>query len=450
MNATEYLSSLGIELKRLANERVGRLSVAAEFYLDAERGVLVRPKRGSISDRYLELLAEDESLAFIVVESRDTLAIYGRVGASSTFNLLHALPVGDPTRFPTEQVLAAITLAVDAAVGRKVSNNEAVRLASALFAAKIDDERGDNSFFGRQLARGEEFPPVLEAIQAVLADAKSLKNSSKALLSAAALLAGYRIDPINESELLNLIECVAGLGRGREPLAGLPGALAFALSGPWTKGRSLAVCSNVIGAQLLPVWKSERADVCLPKALEPTICLLSRILPNARFHHGDFLEWKPNQAPDRVFVSPPLGTQITSSAVLSNFESPKRSGGKRAKASAESLFLEHAIRVSAHDAILVAVVPEGLLASVAHSAFRKWLLEQVRVLAVLALPTGSCFPGTGIRCSLLYLQKVKQIPSDYPILMAEALEEDIHDASTLAGLKSAIDDAVGREVGECA
>jgi len=77
MDASSYLQSLGIELRPAASAAVGRLSIAAEFEFDKFRGVIVRPKRGAVSSRYLEMLAA-QGVDFVVVDGSVPLAIYGR------------------------------------------------------------------------------------------------------------------------------------------------------------------------------------------------------------------------------------------------------------------------------------------------------------------------------------------------------------------------------------
>ena len=67
LDANTYLSSLGIDVTDAAQPAIGRLALAGEFVLGGERGVLLRPKRGDVSDRYLELLA-GEGYAFVIVD----------------------------------------------------------------------------------------------------------------------------------------------------------------------------------------------------------------------------------------------------------------------------------------------------------------------------------------------------------------------------------------------
>ena len=77
LDANIYLGSLGIEVTDAAQPVVGRLALAGEFVLGSERGVLLRPKRGDVSDRYLELLA-GEGYAFVIVDGGSYPSFYAR------------------------------------------------------------------------------------------------------------------------------------------------------------------------------------------------------------------------------------------------------------------------------------------------------------------------------------------------------------------------------------
>src|SRR5262245_26315491 len=96
--AVAYLESLGLERTPSERSSIGRLAVSSEFFLDGRRGVVVRPKRGGVSDRYLELLAAD-GVDYVIVDGPEPLGIYGRTPVGS-LQPLRALPLTSPTRFP--------------------------------------------------------------------------------------------------------------------------------------------------------------------------------------------------------------------------------------------------------------------------------------------------------------------------------------------------------------
>src|SRR5215204_607353 len=100
LTATTYLTSLGLQVTDAAQRSIGRLAIAGEFVLDGRRGVLLRPKRGVVSDRYLELLVA-EGYAFVVVDDGVYPSIY--VGEGASLGPVRALPVSEPSRFPARE-----------------------------------------------------------------------------------------------------------------------------------------------------------------------------------------------------------------------------------------------------------------------------------------------------------------------------------------------------------
>ena len=59
-------------------------------------------------------------------------------------------------------------------------------------------------------------------------------------------------------------------------------------------------------------------------------------------------------------------------------------------------------------------------------------MDAAQILGVVSLPAGFCFSGTGLRCSVLFMKKAKQIPADYSISMIEMRQEDF-ESDAIAG-----------------
>src|SRR5262245_21410249 len=143
MNAKSYLRSLGIERISPAHASVGRLAVDSEFELEGRRGVVVHPKRGGVSERYLELLAA-EGFDYVVVDSTDLLTIYGRTSETGSLEPLRALPLATPARFPDS---AARQQVLDLLARAARGPAEAPDLGSRVVAAKLADEESNNQIF---------------------------------------------------------------------------------------------------------------------------------------------------------------------------------------------------------------------------------------------------------------------------------------------------------------
>ena len=77
---------------------------------------------------------------------------------------------------------------------------------------------------------------------------------------------------------------------------------------------------------------------------------------------------------------------------------------------------------------MVIVLPKQNLSGAQEESveFRKWLMKQVQITAIVDLPREAFQPHTGTKTSLVFLKKVKTIPDNYPIFMAvsEAVGHD--------------------------
>ena len=444
MDASSYLQSLGIAQQPAATAAIGRLSLAAEFEFDKHRGVIVRPKRGGVSARYLEMLAA-QGVDLVVVDGAVPLTIYGRSPDGTQLEPLRALPVACPSTFPSPEMFHVFVDLIQKAARKPT---DALDLGSRTLVSKIEDEKRSAGLFTPTLAKDRNRAALRKVIDtAVGVKLPASGAAAEAMATMLALLAGYRLSPQSDDEVGSLVEFAARLA---DPKAwGLPHQIAFAATGEWAKGDRTVVASAVPGIQLLPLRAAKvgLAFLALPSAAENP--LLHYLFPDARFDDSDFLAWSPEkkgESPDRVFVVPPFGRWVTAADVLAKFELSQRPGGKSAsRASAETLYVEHAMKLARRGALIVAVLPEGLLSSVGHAEFRSWLLERSQLLAVVSLPARSCFAGTAVRCSILYLKKVAPVPPDYPILMLEADEDDLDDPEARSRLGAAIANAVATE-----
>lgn len=426
LEANSYLRSLGLKVTEAARAAVGRLTLAGEFVLDGKRGVLLRPKRGDVSDRYLELLV-GEGYVFVVVDGGDYPSFYAREGEGLV--AVRALPVADRQRFPSREVLAAWTQLICAAAGR----GEATGLGVAQLVAGLMDE----DLFGPALVRSTGDLPIER-----LGGDKSV--AEEPLRTAAALLAGFRLRTDSPDELVRLVVALSSLLPDRAQFSGLTEALAPLVQVNGLGARRLLV-SGGLGAEVAALLGAE-GTIVLPTELRILEPLLERLLPNVRRLFADFLRTTFDRPYDGVVLVPPIGLQM-SGAQLGWFELAKRAGKPRSRVPVEFLFVEHALAEMAEGALLVTVLPEGLLSSAGHADFREWLLEHARLLAVLSLPFGTCFRDTGVKCSVVVLRKSAPA-DDYPILMVDLEADDI--SGDIEAARSKLDDFLKREVAACA
>ncbi len=145
---------------------------------------------------------------------------------------------------------------------------------------------------------------------------------------------------------------------------------------------------------------------------------------------------------DIITTNPPFGTKIddTRDYVLVKYDlGHKIVNGKATKTmldgqDPDKLFVERDIvylkePTSDKDGgRMVIVLPKQNLSGAEESSveFRKWLLNQVQITAIVDLPREAFQPHTGTKTSLVFLKKVNRIPDSYPIFMAvsEAVGHD--------------------------
>lgn len=423
MDGICYLNSLGLKVTDAAQRSIGRLALAGEFVLDERRGVLLRPKRGGVSDRYLELLAAD-GYAFVVVDDGDYPTIYAREGESLV--PVRALPVNTPSRFPSRDVLSAWARLIRTAAGR----GDAARLGAAQLVAYFDE-------------RGAFTPGLVQCNGDVRLDriGGGPEDDAEPLRTAAALLAGFELRPGSRVELVWLLGALAALFDQKSAFSGLAEGVAAMLELQQLGARRFVV-SGGSGAELSVLFRSS-GSAALPAALDALGPVLRRLVPNIDIEFGESLHSSTRSDYSGVLVVPPPGVELRG-AQFEGFDLSKRGGKPLSRVSAEWLYVEHGLAATALGGVLVAVLPEGLLSSAGHAHFREWLLARTRLLAVVSLPAGSCFQGTGVKCSVVLLKKGAP-EADYPILMVDA-----DDVEELVAAKATLDDFLNREVSTCA
>ena len=426
MDAYAYLSSLGIKVTRPAQLAIGRLALAGEFALGKVRGVILRPKRGGVSDRYFELLA-GLNYAFVLIDGGRYPAVYARDGAALA--PVRALPIDSPRHFPSEEVFATWRQLIRSSAGPR---GDAAQVGVGQLVACL----------GHGVAVPARVSPddnvSLEQIGGTKATAE------EPLRTAVALLAGFRLCPSSPDELARLVVAVSSLLPGRGQFLGLNEVVAPLLRVRQLGERRLLV-SGAAGAEV-GVLLGARGSVVLPSELRVLGPLLERLLPDVECVFSDFLQTRFSEPFDGVVVVPPFGLLINGAQVR-QFVLAKRGGKVRHRVASELLCVEHALAATRTGGVLVLVLPEGALSSAGHADFRAWLLEHARLLAVISLPSGTCFRGTNVKCSVVLLRKL-QTTHDYPILMIDTETGDIRRDVDVA--RSKLDQVLEREIAECA
>ncbi|MBI5242593.1 MAG: N-6 DNA methylase [Elusimicrobia bacterium] len=123
-----------------------------------------------------------------------------------------------------------------------------------------------------------------------------------------------------------------------------------------------------------------------------------------------------------LLTNPPFAGDLEDPSVLSAYESQRtQRAARKGAVGREHLFVERAVRLLAPGGRLAIVVPQGILANSGSSYLRHWLLENARVLAVVGLHPFAFLPYTGVKTSLLFVEKPstpRVPPAKYRVLFA--------------------------------
>lgn len=419
MKAIDYVFSRRIDVVRSAIKIVGRLSIEFEFNLDGKRGVVVSPKRGSVSDRYLSLLS-NKGVSFVIAESGYMLSFYESPTKGGELHPVRALKPVKARSFPSQELFEYLSTLLRQSVKKRESIDAVV---SNLLVVRIaDEEAGKEDTWAQAIAgTADECSGLISSIKGKLKDSDV---NTESVLKLCAILAGFRLKPSTPEELAQLIDWVARACDDKKFIHGLPLVLAPVFQSMSESAGSVAVVTSAVGAQFSALSGSGNDEVVLENGNQELLSLLRILYPKTSFIDDGYLESKPTKKKDAVVLIPPFGrsVQLKKDAAIS---SPFFKGNPASKKyPAEYLYLIKAIDQCKPDGLITVVLPEGLLSGASHRAFRDWLLDTMQILGVVSLPPGFCFSGTGIRCSVLFMKKAKELPADYSISMIELRQKD--------------------------
>jgi type I restriction enzyme M protein len=112
---------------------------------------------------------------------------------------------------------------------------------------------------------------------------------------------------------------------------------------------------------------------------------------------------------DLILTNPPFAGRITDSAILANYKLSRDPSTRSSKGGVDRdiLFVERCVRMLTEGGKMAIVVPQGVLANSNTRYVREWLFDNCTILAVVGLHPLTFIPHTGIKTSVLFLQKGK-------------------------------------------
>ncbi len=108
---------------------------------------------------------------------------------------------------------------------------------------------------------------------------------------------------------------------------------------------------------------------------------------------------------DVLLTNPPFAGDIKDNRILSQYDLAKKSTGKFEKAvGRDILFIERNLQFLRPGGRAAIVLPQGRFNNKEDSALRKWIVDRVRLLAVVGLEVNTFKPHTNTKTSVLFIQ----------------------------------------------
>lgn len=428
MRAREYLEARGIELIELDSTSVGRLSIDAEFTLDGQRGVVVAPRRGTLSDRYIALLAE-EGVSFVVAELGAGLLFYGRSEHEDGLVSHRALEPMALKSFPTSVVFDDISSLSKRSIKRQEDRTKRHELTmsviSAVLLARLADEAAGTQDDWACFVEGS--PKDCQGLLArVSAGLKFSEIDMEAFLSLCAMISGFRLTPATAEELALFVDSYARIYDEKEVYYGLPLAMAPVFRAIGEKGDSVSVITTAIGSQFSALSNHKNEVVVLNDGSRQFLPLLQKLYPDVNIVADKYLESSIKRQADTIVLIPPLSATAALKPKMSFASAFLDDRFMSREQPAEYLYILKAIEQCRDNGIIIAVLYEGALSGMRQKVYRDYLLKTVQILGVISLPAGFSFSGTFVRCSMLLMKKTVALSPDYPISMIELGAEDFN------------------------
>lgn len=149
---------------------------------------------------------------------------------------------------------------------------------------------------------------------------------------------------------------------------------------------------------------------------------------NSNYQVQDSISAEINQKFDYILTNPPFGTQgkISNPKILMKYDLCMNGQKKLAAQVPDILFVEKVIKILKENGRAAIVLPDGDFENPSQEYFRKYLINHVKLDAIVSLPDGTFIPyGTGVKSSILFFSKLnennlhKQIKDNYSVFFGK-------------------------------
>ncbi len=126
---------------------------------------------------------------------------------------------------------------------------------------------------------------------------------------------------------------------------------------------------------------------------------------------------------DFVLTNPPFGSQgrINDKNILSKYSLGHDDNGKLYSSQVpDILFVEKVVNLLKEGGRGAVVLPDGNFENPSSDYFRKYLLKNTKIDAIISLPDGTFIPyGTGVKSSIIFFTKIKNPKLDYDVFFGK-------------------------------
>ncbi|MGQ7855180.1 N-6 DNA methylase [Pedobacter sp. WC2501] len=131
--------------------------------------------------------------------------------------------------------------------------------------------------------------------------------------------------------------------------------------------------------------------------------LMASEIRHFSFNNVDSIHYPPNQKFDLVIFTPPFGLKINHSDLPSNI--PRHLFSNTQRVPAEIVYVTQAVQSLDQDGKAIILLPDGFFSNAAFREIRSTLVEEGLISRIISLPTSAFKPFSGVKASILVLEK---------------------------------------------
>ena len=184
--------------------------------------------------------------------------------------------------------------------------------------------------------------------------------------------------------------------------------------------------NNIFGSDI----NKSIARIAKMKLLLMSNCKTNIICANSLEKEPTTVSNADDEKYDIVLANPPFGAKISNQSILKKYQlgfkwtSYKDGYAKTSSITqnqnAEFLFLERCLDLLKEGGRLAIVLPNGFFENPSMEYIRYYIKQNAKIISIVKLPADTFIPyGTGVKTSLLFLEKSSSLTVDYPIFFGK-------------------------------